>query len=61
MAELMNNPWNNWKFYLSARDAWGAMYRDCEQATQTIELEQYIMGTDALGRRFLKLFIRKAE
>ena len=36
------------------------MYYDCEMAQSSIELEQYIFGNDALGRKFMELFIRKA-
>lgn len=49
-----------WQFYLTTHDAWEAMYRDCEQAVTSIELEQYILGNDALGCRFMELFIKKA-
>jgi cardiolipin synthase A/B len=51
----------SWRFYLKSNEAWDAMYRDCEQATSSIELEQYIHENDPLGQRFLKLFIRKAR
>lgn len=50
----------SWQFYLEAQDIWEAMYRDCEQAVTSIELEQYILGNDALGCRFMELFIKKA-
>ncbi|MBX7147080.1 MAG: phosphatidylserine/phosphatidylglycerophosphate/cardiolipin synthase family protein [Alphaproteobacteria bacterium] len=49
------------RFYLTACDAWDAMYRDCERAKVSIELEQYIFDNDKLGRRFLELFIKKAS
>jgi cardiolipin synthase A/B len=51
----------SWRFYLKSHEAWEAMYRDCAQATTSIELEQYILENDSLGRRFLELFIRKAK
>lgn len=50
-----------WQFHLTAQEAWEAMHRDCEQATASIEMEQYIFGNDAVGKRFLELFIRKAK
>ena len=49
-----------WRFYLSPHEAWDAMYEDCEQAAKSIELEQYIFENDAVGRKFMRLFIRKA-
>jgi cardiolipin synthase len=51
---------HSWQFFLSTREAWEAMYHDCEQATRSIELEQYIFENDALGQKFLDLFIKKA-
>jgi len=51
---------HSWRFYLSPREAWDAMYDDCEQATKSIELEQYILENDAIGRKFMRLFIQKA-
>lgn len=37
------------------------MYRDCQGAGKSIEFEQYILEDDAVGQRFLKLFIDKAK
>src|ERR1700735_1178897 len=50
----------SWQFYLTPPDAWEAMYEDCLLAKTSIELEQYIMENDAVGRRFMELFIDKA-
>ncbi|MFY9288773.1 MAG: phosphatidylserine/phosphatidylglycerophosphate/cardiolipin synthase family protein [Alphaproteobacteria bacterium] len=50
-----------WRFYLSTDEAWEAMYQDCANAKKSIEVEQYILEKDALGRKFLELFIKKAE
>jgi len=36
------------------------MYQDCAKATKSIELEQYIFENDAVGQRFIELFIEKA-
>lgn len=49
-----------WSFYLSPGAAWEAMYRDCEAAVASIHFEQYIFENDAVGKKFLKLFIDKA-
>jgi cardiolipin synthase len=51
----------SWKFYLSIKDSWNAMYRDCEAAVHSIEYEQYIIEDDKIGQSFLKLFIKKAQ
>lgn len=51
----------SWHYYLSPHAAWDAMYTDCENAAQSIELEQYIFLDEELGRRFIKLFIAKAH
>ncbi len=55
--------WNNAdiKFYLSAGEAWEAMYQDCLNAQESIELEQYILNNDEIGKRFVKLFVQKAK
>ncbi len=52
---------HSWNFYLTTHEVWEAMYRDCEEAKISIELEQYIFGNDSLGRKFMELFIRKAK
>ena len=51
---------HSWRFYLSPHEAWDAMYESCEQATRSIELEQYILENDAVGRKFMRLFVKKA-
>jgi cardiolipin synthase A/B len=51
---------HSWQFFLSTDAAWEAMYGDCALAKESIELEQYILGRDALGRRFMELFTEKA-
>lgn len=56
-----NTELHEWQFYLNSQDIWDAMYRDCEQARKSIELEQYIFGKDEIGRRFMELFIKKAS
>jgi cardiolipin synthase A/B len=47
-------------FYTRVRDAWDAMYADCESAKCSIDLEQYIFYYDDLGKKFIELFIKKA-
>lgn len=52
---------HQWRFCLTAQEAWDAMYRDCAEAEQSIEMEEYIIENDPAGRRFLELFIEKAS
>lgn len=51
---------NSWRYYLFPGAAWDAMYADCEKASESIFLEQYIVENDAMGQRFLELFTEKA-
>ena len=52
---------NEWSLYTSAENAWDAMYADCLKATESIQMEQYILANDEIGRRFLRLFWQKAK
>lgn len=52
---------HRWQFYFRPHTTWEAMYRDCENAKSSIEFEQYILEDDAVGRRFMELFIEKAR
>jgi len=58
---LTNIPSHSWNFYFQPHTTWEAMYRDCEQAKTSIEFEQYILENDAVGKRFMELFTRKAR
>ncbi len=55
----LNN--HSWQFYLHPEHAWEAMLEDCASAEICIKYEQYIFSDDAIGRRFLDLFIDKAR
>lgn len=57
----MTQSLHNWQYFLSPHTAWDAMYHDCEHATQSIELEQYIFLNEELGRKFINLFVAKAR
>src|SRR5690606_30610731 len=46
-------------FYKSPGQAWEAMLADCRAATDSIEMEQYILCNDKIGRSFLSLFLEK--
>ncbi|MEZ0262351.1 MAG: phosphatidylserine/phosphatidylglycerophosphate/cardiolipin synthase family protein, partial [Alphaproteobacteria bacterium] len=48
-------------FYFRTAEAWDAMYADCEAATRSIHVEQYIFRNDEAGGRFLRLFLEKAK
>jgi cardiolipin synthase len=59
-----NNPDGSkysWRFFYRPLETWEAMYRDCLNAGKSIEFEQYILENDAVGRRFMELFIEKAK
>lgn len=51
----------SWQFFYRPKDTWEAMYRDCANARHSIEFEQYILEHDAVGKRFMELFIQKAR
>ncbi len=49
----------NWKFYLAGKDALEAMLADCEAATETIDIEQFIFSPNGIGKRFLDVLENK--
>ncbi len=49
------------KFYKTPRETWDAMLADCRAATRSIEMEQYIVNADDIGRAFLELFLLKLK
>ena len=51
----------SWHVFERPHDTWEAMYADCAAAQTSIEFEQYILEDDAVGRRFMELFIEKAK
>jgi len=51
----------SWRFFFRPHEAWEAMYQDCRDAQKSIEFEQYILENDAMGQRFMELFIEKAK
>ena len=54
----MSDP--DWKIYTNSREAWEAMYADCERAKETIDCEMWVFVDDAVGRHFIDLFIKKS-
>ncbi len=49
-----------WKFYTTSPETWAAMLEACEQARETIDLEQFIFTPDEIGNRFIEVCERKA-
>lgn len=54
-------PETNWQFYTDAPSAWEAMLLDCQNATVSIDLDQYIFEPRGIGQKFIDLFIEKAS
>jgi cardiolipin synthase len=50
-----------YEFCLTPKDAWGAMYEDCLNAKESIDIEQFCFIPDEVGSAFLKLFLKKAR
>lgn len=48
-----------WKFYLRPAEAWEAMFADCEDAKESIDIEQFIFELDELGERFFEILRKK--
>jgi cardiolipin synthase A/B len=54
----------NWKFHLFSEKAWHAALDVCNQATTSIDFEQFFFkstGTGEIGDMFLEVFLRKAR
>lgn len=56
-----DKPATFWQFYTTSVQAWSAMLEAIEKATESIDLEQYILSNDAVGSRFIELLIKKAR
>lgn len=50
-----------WKFYLCPEDAWESMLSECLKAEKSIDFEQFILVNDEIGKRFLDIFVEKAN
>lgn len=48
-------------FYTSSRESWDAMFRLCESAQESIDIEQFIFSNGEIGTRFAELFRQKAR
>ncbi|MDP9196208.1 MAG: phosphatidylserine/phosphatidylglycerophosphate/cardiolipin synthase family protein [Pseudomonadota bacterium] len=49
------------KFCKTPRETWDTMLADCRTARVSIEMEQYIVADDPVGRTFLELFLQKLK
>lgn len=49
------------KFFKTPRETWDAMLADCRAAQKSIEMEQYILANDDIGRTFLDIFLQKLK
>jgi len=48
-------------YFTRTSDIWDAIYADCEGARLSIEIDQYIIENDHIGRKFLSLLTEKAR
>ncbi|MDO8504850.1 MAG: phospholipase D-like domain-containing protein [Candidatus Liptonbacteria bacterium] len=48
-----------WKFFLKSSEAWDSMLADIALAKTSIDIEQYIIGIDAVSKRFFELLKKK--
>jgi cardiolipin synthase len=49
------------RLYYSSTDAWTAIYEACEQARNSISLEEYIFRDDSIGSRLLDILMAKSR
>lgn len=50
-----------WKFDTTTKGAWDTIYTTCEQARESIYIEQFLFTADSVGQKFIELFIKKAK
>ncbi len=51
----------DWQFFLKAEDAWESMFEAVRDAKKEILCEQYIIGNDHVGKKFLNLLMDRAR
>lgn len=51
---------STWNFYTDSKQAWDAMLEDIANSSVSIDLEQFILGYDAVGIKFLDALKAKA-
>ena len=50
----------SWNFHTTNEGGWESMLKACENAKETIDLEQFIFVTDDIGKRFIDVCAKKA-
>jgi cardiolipin synthase len=50
-----------WSFATSTQEAWQVLMKACEQAHESIYIEQFLLTPDQIGQQFIDLFIKKAR
>lgn len=50
-----------WSFTTSTQEAWQVILKTCEQATESLYVEQFLFTPDQIGQQFIELFIKKAK
>lgn len=50
-----------WNFTTTTEDAWQTILKTCEQAKESIYVEQFLFTPDQAGQQFIELFIKKAK
>ncbi|MCF7865453.1 MAG: hypothetical protein K9M11_03035 [Candidatus Pacebacteria bacterium] len=50
-----------WSFTTSTQEAWHVILKTCEQATESLYVEQFLFTPDQIGQQFIELFIKKAK
>ncbi len=58
---VSNGTHTDWQFFLKAEDAWESMFEAVRDAKKEILCEQYILGNDHVGKKFLNLLMDKAR
>lgn len=51
----------NWRFFLTGKDAWEAMFHACSVAKKSIDLEQYIITDDRISTRLIEILRERAR
>lgn len=50
-----------WSFTTSTQEAWQSIMKTCEDAQESIYIEQFLFTPDQIGQQFIELFIKKAK
>ncbi len=51
----------SWKLYISNKEVWNAMLEACENAKESIDLEQFIFVADDFGNKLIDVCAKKAK